>query len=528
MKRRHFTSAVITLALVILSFSFLASVTATLPYDPWVDINDDGKIDIKDVAAAAARFGTSGETLAKAYLAYDSDWIDITNMAGQYFDVTHNLNSSEIIVDITGKTAVDGGSHQKHLGLTGYIPGWTRTYGLASNEYINSVIQTGDGGYALAGGTNSSGKGGYDAWLVKTDAFGHLDWNRTYGGAFNDDAVSVVQTIDGGYGVFGTTRSLGDTTGDFWLVKVDQFGFEQWNKTYSKATRWDRGRAMAYCSDEGFILAGVAEWTGSPWSQVWLVRTNSTGHKQWDYTYGQNVGYISTYTRHDRVVLETSDGGFAVAATRYPNPTYQSVWFFKTDENGTMLWNKTYGTTNHQDGGMGLVETPIGGYAIAGYTDSYGAGGRDFWLLKTNSTGDKEWDKTYGGTDDDQAKSLVQTLSGGYAIAGYTESYGSGDYDFWLIQTDSAGNMEWNQTYGGTNRDDPASVVQLLDGGYALAGNTYSYGAGIADGWLIKTAVESGLAWTDSTADTITLYRGESDSYWNYVRVRIWRIKENP
>lgn len=508
---------------------------ATGEYDPWADLNDDGLINIFDVVEVAGKYGTSGEPFAaKAALAYDSEWLNITDKQGQYFNIAHNLNTTDFFVDIQGKTTLGGAPHQVNLGLASYGSGWTRTYGRTNYESLGAIIQTTDGGYALAGYTESFGAGSQDIWLVKTDASGNLEWNKTYGGANSDTASSIVQTNDGGYALLGTTTSLGDTTGDFWLVKVDQIGNEQWNKTYSKANKRDRGRSLAYCNDGGFILAGVAEWTSSPWFQIWLIKTNSTGHNQWDYTYGQNVGYISTFTGYEHAVIETSDGGYAVAGARYPNPTYYSVWFFKTDENGTMLWHKTYGTTNHLDSGQSLVETSDGGYAIAGYTSSYGAGNHDFWLIKTNSTGDKVWDKTYGGINVDYASSMVQTSDGGYALVGYTQSFGAGSYDAWLVKTDSAGNMEWNKPFGGTSIDRTNSIVQTYDGGYALAGYTDSLGAGSSDGWMVRTdwtgtsEVESGLAWTDSTENTITLYRGVTDPHWNYVRIRIWKIKDAP
>ena len=192
-------------------------------------------------------------------------------------------------------------------------------------------------------------------------------------------------------------------------------------------------------------------------------------------------------------------------------------------------WNRTYGGTSG-DYARALVQTSDGGYALAGYTYSYGAGQEDFWLVKTNSTGDALWNKTYGGTNEDYAQGLVQTGDGGYALAGSTNSFGAGGWNFWLIRTDADGTMMWNRTYGGTNYDDGYALVQTSDGGYALAGYTYSYGAGNTDFWLVKTdaagnvgGVESGLAWTDSSANTVTLYRGATDTSWNYVRVRLWK-----
>jgi len=177
-----------------------------------------------------------------------------------------------------------------------------------------------------------------------------------------------------------------------------------------------------------------------------------------------------------------------------------------------------------------LVQTGDGGYALAGYTESFGAGNADCWLVKIDANGNAQWNQTYGGTSYDAARALVQTGDGGYALAGYTSSFGVGGYDCWLVKTDAAGNAQWNQTYGGKGIDWAIALVQTSDGGYALAGWTESFGAGSTDFWLVKTdasgnagGVESGLAWTDSSANTVTLYRGATDASWNYVRVRLWK-----
>jgi predicted secreted protein len=148
-------------------------------------------------------------------------------------------------------------------------------------------------------------------------------------------------------------------------------------------------------------------------------------------------------------------------------------------------WNQTYGGAG-DDRAYSVINTTDGGYALAGYTNSFGAGGYDFWLVKTDSAGNMQWNQTYGGAGDDCARSIVQTSDGGYALAGYTYSFGAGGYDFWLVKTDSAGNMQWNQTYGGTGDDYAYSVVQTSDGGYALAGYTNSFGAGGYDFYLVK------------------------------------------
>ena len=192
---------------------------------------------------------------------------------------------------------------------------------------------------------------------------------------------------------------------------------------------------------------------------------------------------------------------------------------------GNMLWNKTYGGGNI---GFALVQTNDKGYAIAGWTMSLSFGvGFQFQLIKTDTNGTMQWIKTYGGGEDYEARSLVETADGGYAIAGIIKPFNASKRDIWLVKTDSSGNMQWNRTYGGTDDYFGCSLVQTGDGGYVIAGvkeffvsgGYYTYSA-----CIIKTDVESGLAWVDSTENSITLYRGATDPYWNFVRVRIWKI----
>jgi hypothetical protein len=242
---------------------------------------------------------------------------------------------------------------------------------------------------------------------------------------------------------------------------------------------------------------------------------------EWSKTYGgtsDDTGYS---------LVQTADGGYTVAGTTGSFGAGDAdVYLVKTDGSGNMQWNKTYGGTS-ADYGSSMVKTGDGGYAITGHTVSFGAGDADVYLVKTDGSGNMQWNKTYGGTSADDGRSVVQTVDGGYAVAGFTLSFGAGLMDIWLVKTDASGNMQWSRTYGGTDWDTGGSLVQTGNGGYAIVGAT-DFGAGSYDVCLVKTDVELGLAWTDSTADTITLYRGATDPYWNFVRVRIWKIKETP
>jgi outer membrane protein assembly factor BamB len=366
---------------------------------------------------------------------------------------------------------------------------WIQTYGGPDYEEAQSLVATSDGGYAIVGYTNSYGAGRSDVWLVKTDSAGVEQWNHTYGGTASEGGYSVVETSDGGYAITGYTNSYGAGGGDgwivnsdVWLVKTDSTGVLQWNCTYG-GEGMDDVHSVVQTSDGGYIIGARTESYGAGDKDFWLIKTDSHGVEQWNHTYGG--------TKHDwgMAVVQTSDGGYAmIGATSSPVDGSLDAWLVKTDSTGAAQWNHTYGGRN-TDFGWSFVETTDGGYAITGYTDSYGAGNDDLWLVKTNAEGVMQWSQTYGGGGMDDGHSVVQTSDGGYAIAGYTESYGAGEDDVWLIKTDSAGDAQWTQTYGGADNDWGYSVVEANDGGYAIAGYTVgSYDEyPIYDFYVVKT-----------------------------------------
>ena len=362
---------------------------------------------------------------------------------------------------------------------------FNKTYGGSSQDMVHAMQRTSDGGYILAGSTESFGAGGADAWLIKTDANGIKVWDKTFGGSSSDWASAVQQTSDGGYILAGSTESFGAGGDDAWLIKTDANGIKVWDKTFGGSNS-DCAFTMQRTSDGGYILAGTFVVGGYPEEDAWLIKTDANGIKVWDKTFagsGEDEAYA---------VQQTSDGGYILAGTStVGGDPEQDAWLIKTNVNGNEVWETTFGVVGSgSDWARAVQQTSDGGYILAGWTDSFGAGANDAWLIKTDANGIKVWDKTFGGSNSDCAFTMQRTSDGGYILAGSTDSFGAGGADAWLIKTDANGIKVWDKTFGGSSSDWARAVQQTSDGGYILAGSTWSFGAGHGDAWLIKTDAE--------------------------------------
>jgi len=211
------------------------------------------------------------------------------------------------------------------------------------------------------------------------------------------------------------------------------------------------------------------------------------GRVTWDETFGgsDDEGANS--------IIQTTDGGYMVAGfTKSKGAGIYDSLVIKFNESGDILKYKVIGGSGN-DWTSSIVQTSDGGYAVAGCNSSKGAGRADFWVIKLDESGNIEWDQTYGYSGREYASSIVQTSDGGYAVAGCNSSKGAGQEDIWVIKLDDRGNRIWDRTYGGSCNDEAYSIIQTTDGGYAVAGDTKSYGAGKEDVWVIKLDEQGNL-----------------------------------
>jgi len=391
---------------------------------------------------------------------------------------------------------------------------WNKTFGGICDEWGNSVQQTTDGGYIIVGERETYL--GKQTYVIKTDSTGTEEWNKTFGGlGYSESANSICQTKDGGYIITGEkSEEFNPNYQDVLVRKMDSDGNEEWIKTFGEQGNNEYGYSIQQTKDGGYIIAGKKK--GMLNYDIYLIKIDSDGNEEWNWVSGW-INFDSGNSIH-----QTADGGYIItgSTSNTVNPIYPDVVLLKINSNGEEEWSKSFGKMNYPDSGYSVQQTDDGGYIIAGVTMSYGEGLDDIWLIKTDSWGTEQWNKTFGGSHYDYGYSVQQTNDGGYIIVGKTNSYGTGtDEDILLIKTNSGGIEQWNKTFDGSNYESGNSVQQTNDGGYIIVGSTNSFGVGDYDIWLVKvnknvtpsisfvkneaddklmvTSTEPGLDWSD-------------------------------
>jgi len=359
-----------------------------------------------------------------------------------------------------------------------------RTYGGPDNDDCTWARQTYDGGYIMVGFSGSLSVAAIVAWLVKTDSNGDTIWTRSFGGSSFDLGRSVQQTADSGYIISGLTSSL-DTLGDAWLIKTNVRGDTLWTRTYGGPSE-DFLDEAALTTDGGYVAVGGTMSFGAGAHDVWLIKTDSRGDTSWTRTFGganDDQGYT---------VQQTSDGGYIIAGlTRSYGAGGSDVYLIKTNAAGDTQWTRTFGGPL-DDRGLCARQTRDGAYIVGGWTTSYPDSSVYIWLIKTNANGDTLWTRKIGDTLGETWGGPVEQLDdGGYVITGLVAS---GFYDAYLVRTDSNGDTIWTRTFGGSNPDAGNSLQPTADGGYIIGGQTRSFGPGSSDYYLIKTDENGNLA----------------------------------
>lgn len=313
---------------------------------------------------------------------------------------------------------------------------------------------------------------------------------RTYGGPNSDIAYSFQLSPDGGYLIAGYTLSFGQGNRDVYVIRADAQGNLLWSKTYG-STDIDYGWTVDLTSDGGFIVGAHSGSFGLGSHDVYLLKCDSVGNLEWTRVYGGGAA-DGAYS-----MQETTDSGFIIAShTSSFGAGQHEVYLIKTDSSGDTTWTRSYGGTGG-DYLRSVQQTTDGGYITASETFSFGAGNADVYLVKTDSLGNLEWAKTYGGAGADYGYSVCQTTDGGFITCGYTTSAGAGGFDVLLLKTDALGNVAWSKTYGGISFDYGYEVRQTADGGFVVCGHSGILDVA-GDVYLLRTDSLGDLLWSRS------------------------------
>jgi hypothetical protein len=390
--------------------------------------------------------------------------------------------------DLAHHTATFGGGQQTVAVDNGrVIDTWEKHIGGARSDRAEAVAATPDGGYLIAGSTDSYGAGGHDMYLIKTDALGEPVWQKTYGGAGDDFGHAVVVTADGHYIIGGETTSFGSGSRRAYLVKTDAQGEMIWERQIGIDAVV---RSAIPTADGGILIGGRGRLKLPGTDGLYLAKVDASGTVDWENTYGEAEVALS--------VIQEPSGDFVAAG--YSNDARTDVWVVRVSPTGAVIWTQGYGGPSF-DLGRSLVLSPDGGFIVVGESRSYGGLGIKVFLVRIDDAGTALWTRAirvgeaYDANDDGRA--IAVAPDGGYIIAGRTNSYGDVFGDVYIARIDENGLREWQRHYGAEGSDVAEAVAVSPDGGYILVGSTTATGGGDADVLVIKTDTQGRVARTD-------------------------------
>lgn len=449
--------------------------------------------------------------------------------------ISYNVKSSEVIAVTAVVQTACGQVLTFTKNVTAEFKVFDKSLGGSANDEAAVVLSTTDGGYLMAGRSISNisndktdnNRGNEDYWIAKINSNGVRQWDKTFGGAGNDLVTGAVQTSDGGYLIVGRSNSNASVDKsensrgeeDYWVVKLNANGIKQWDKTYGSSASEIMSSVIA-TPDGGFLLGGSSN-SGAIWEKsensygdwdYWVIKIDANGKKQWDKIFGGFGRDIM-----ERFIV-TPDGGFLLGGYSNSNASMDKsessrgdsdYWIVKVNSSGNKQWDRTFGGAgadlmNHilitQDGGFLL-----GGFSssgISGDKSDINYGGRDYWIVKINSNGNKQWDKSFGGSGNEVGVALLPTLDGGFLLGGSSNSNTNdiksensrGGYDYWIVKIENNGSKAWDKTFGGEGDDQMYTMSGSIDGrflliGYSdsnISGDKSENSRGGRDFWIVK------------------------------------------
>jgi hypothetical protein len=359
-------------------------------------------------------------------------------------------------------------------------PTWEHTYGGTGRDEAIRAAPAEDGGTVIAGDRTPDGKTDADAWVIRLDAAGNTTWERTWGGQGDEHVEDVHATLDGGFVVTGDTEGETSGVGKVWVAKLDGKGSTVWQQTYEKQ-RKGRPHAVVAVADGGYVVAGREQSKNPNYYDGWVAKLDGDGKVVWERFYGGDADDSVAAIR------ETPDGGYVFAGTTDSKGAGGAdAWVVKLNATGEVLWERTFGGPL-DDGATDIVALGDKGYVVSGWTDQDKEHRkRDGWVIRLDAKGDKLWEHSYGGRENDVAESIRPGNDGGFVVVGSLEPHETAPPDAWVFRIDDNGAVLWDRHLGGDAADVAMAVVPKLDGAFVVAGRTSSKGAGGVDAWVFQ------------------------------------------
>ncbi|UCC80748.1 MAG: T9SS type A sorting domain-containing protein [Candidatus Zixiibacteriota bacterium] len=356
---------------------------------------------------------------------------------------------------------------------------WTRTFGGTEADAGFAFTETSDGYFLIAGSTISFGENGR-IYFIKVNSYGQTVFERTYGENYSESARSIAESSDGGYILLGYSRIQIGGSYDIFMEKTDINGNRIWTERYVNPGSQGYGRSVLEAADQNIVVAANVTHYNPYDKNIIIMKTSALGDPIWNLEFG-DIGEEEVQS-----VCETRDGGYVVTGwTTSYGAGSGDILLLKTDSNGNISWYRTYGYSGWE-GGRCVIETSDGGFALTGRTNSVGHGSWDVFLVKTDSVGNMEWLKTYGGEEWDSGFSVREAHSNGFLLGGYTLSFDAANFDYYLIRTNINGHEIWYKTIGGSSVEYGLSAIYASDRTIYFMGVSWSYGHGSEDIYLVK------------------------------------------